>query len=121
MVKILKMKKAFLLSAIVIGMATACCGQNFKPDSLPNSMITYGYGSSLAVHKMQDGRIYVEGDSLSVIKMLVNFLGEWQDRHFEKFVIVSAAMNFIETIPAAYKKGKKWEAYKKEIDELLKK
>jgi hypothetical protein len=114
--------KIFLLIAFVLignyANAQKDTSNVFRMDSA-YGFLEIRFGAPGTEVSIVNNKYYVTGDTMDVIRMLVRMVEKWQDLHFEKFVAVSAAMNFIDTVPAQYKKGKQWEAWRKQLKAIL--
>lgn len=62
-----------------------------------------------------DGSVYVQGDTIKVIKKLVEYMRENLNRETGVQDALDAAVDFTNTVGSEYKKGKQWEAYQREL------
>lgn len=64
------------------------------------------------------GKIVIKGDTISAIKMMLNFIDQGNKRESEYLGIIGASVQFTNTVGDYYKTGPKWNAYVKELKKL---
>jgi hypothetical protein len=64
------------------------------------------------------GKIVIKGDTISAIKMMLNFIDQGNKRESEYLGIIGASVQFTNTVGDSFKTGPKWNAYVKELKKL---
>lgn len=64
------------------------------------------------------GKIVIKGDTISAIKMMLNFIDQGNKRESEYLSIIGASVQFTNTVGDSFKTGPKWNAYVKELKKL---